>query len=43
MSALKREEKINGMVETKKTLMHERRLILYDMAQTELKVQRAEK
>jgi len=37
VSALKREDKINGMVETKKTLMHERRLILYEMAQTELK------
>lgn len=35
--AKKREEKINEMVENKKVLMHERRLILYDMAQTELK------
>lgn len=37
VDALKREERINEMFENKKTLMHERRLILYDMAQTELK------
>ena len=36
--AKKREAKIQGMVDNKKVLMHERRLILYDMAQTELKV-----
>jgi len=37
VDALKREERINAMFENKKTLMHDRRLILYDMAQTELK------
>jgi len=35
--AKKREGRIQSMVDNKKVLMHERRLILYDMAQTELK------
>ena len=35
---MKRESKINEMFENKKLMMHERRLILFDMAQTELQV-----
>jgi len=36
VDAMKRESKINEMFENKKLMMHERRLILFDMAQTEL-------